>query len=104
MFFFNLIYYYLFCRLKLYLEQFKIGSCVLNSELPAAVRCLSVDQFNRGRYQIIVASDEKALEKPDGGLLAPDEWGKKNKVYPLIYLWVWLLLIWLNNEEGCSCP
>ncbi|KOB71443.1 putative ATP-dependent RNA helicase DDX56 [Operophtera brumata] len=52
-------------RLKLYLEQFKIGSCVLNSELPAAVRCLSVDQFNRGRYQIIVASDEKALEKPD---------------------------------------
>ncbi|KPI99345.1 putative ATP-dependent RNA helicase DDX56 [Papilio xuthus] len=66
-------------KLKLYLEQFKIGSCVLNSELPAAVRCLSVDQFNRGRYQIIVASDEKALEKPDGGLLAPDEWGKKNK-------------------------
>ncbi|XP_013144056.1 PREDICTED: ATP-dependent RNA helicase DBP9 [Papilio polytes] len=66
-------------KLKLYLEQFKIGSCVLNSELPAAVRCLSVDQFNRGRYQIIVASDEKALEKPDGGLLTPDEWGKKNK-------------------------
>ncbi|KPJ14352.1 putative ATP-dependent RNA helicase DDX56 [Papilio machaon] len=66
-------------KLKLYLEQFKIGSCVLNSELPAAVRCLSVDQFNRGRYQIIVASDEKALEKPDGGLLGPEEWGKKNK-------------------------
>ncbi|CAG9125790.1 unnamed protein product [Plutella xylostella] len=56
-------------KLKLYLEQFKIGSCVLNSELPAAVRCLSVDQFNRGRYQIIIASDEKALEQPDGGLL-----------------------------------
>ncbi|CAH2048293.1 unnamed protein product, partial [Iphiclides podalirius] len=66
-------------KLKLYLEQFKIGSCVLNSELPAAVRCLSVDQFNRGRYQIIVASDEKALEMPDGGLLAADEWGKKRK-------------------------
>ncbi|XP_049873007.1 probable ATP-dependent RNA helicase DDX56 [Pectinophora gossypiella] len=67
-------------KLKLYLEQFKIGSCVLNSELPAAVRCLSVDQFNRGRYQIIVASDEKALEKPDGGLIADDEQiGKKRK-------------------------
>ncbi|CAK1579901.1 unnamed protein product [Parnassius mnemosyne] len=66
-------------KLKLYLEQFKIGSCVLNSELPAAVRCLSVDQFNRGRYQIIVASDEKALEQPDGGLLAGEEWGKKKK-------------------------
>lgn len=67
-------------RLKLYLEQFKIGSCVLNSELPAAVRCLSVDQFNRGRYQIIIASDEKALEKPDGGILPIEERGKKKKV------------------------
>uniref|UniRef100_S4PHF8 RNA helicase n=1 Tax=Pararge aegeria TaxID=116150 RepID=S4PHF8_9NEOP len=67
-------------KLKLYLEQFKISSCVLNSELPAAVRCLSVDQFNRGRYQIIVASDEKALEQPDGGMLAGEEQiGKKKK-------------------------
>lgn len=66
-------------KLKLYLEQFKIGSCVLNSELPAAVRCLSVDQFNRGRYQIIIASDEKALEKPDGGILPIEERGKKKK-------------------------
>lgn len=66
-------------KLKLYLEQFKIGSCVLNSELPAAVRCLSVEQFNRGRYQIIVASDEKALEKPDGGLLTGEEIGEKKK-------------------------
>ncbi|XP_034832291.1 probable ATP-dependent RNA helicase DDX56 [Maniola hyperantus] len=66
-------------KLKLYLEQFKIGSCVLNSELPAAVRCLSVDQFNRGRYQIIVASDEKALEKPDGGMLAGEEIGNKKR-------------------------
>ncbi|KAJ0176855.1 hypothetical protein K1T71_008034 [Dendrolimus kikuchii] len=66
-------------KLKLYLEQFKIGSCVLNSELPAAVRCLSVDQFNRGRYQIIIASDEKALEKPDGGILPIEERSKKKK-------------------------
>lgn len=65
-----------YCRLKLYLEQFKIGSCVLNSELPAAVRCMSVEQFNRGRYQIIVASDEKALEEPDGGMML-EETGKK---------------------------
>ncbi|XP_026760965.2 probable ATP-dependent RNA helicase DDX56 [Galleria mellonella] len=66
-------------KLKLYLEQFKISSCVLNSELPAAVRCLSVDQFNRGRYQIIIASDEKALEKPDGGILPIEERTKKKK-------------------------
>ncbi|XP_050675799.1 probable ATP-dependent RNA helicase DDX56 [Leptidea sinapis] len=66
-------------KLKLYLEQFKIGSCVLNSELPASIRCLSVDQFNRGRFQIIIASDEKALEKPDGGLLKGEDIRKKKK-------------------------
>ncbi|GBP21663.1 Probable ATP-dependent RNA helicase DDX56 [Eumeta japonica] len=60
-------------------EQFKIGACVLNSELPAAVRCLSVEQFNRGKYQIIVASDEKSLEKPDGGLLSHKEEKHKEK-------------------------
>lgn len=66
-------------KLKLYLEQFKIGSCVLNSELPAAVRCLSVDQFNRGRYQIIIASDEMALEQPDGGLVPIEERKRKKQ-------------------------
>ncbi|KAI5639125.1 hypothetical protein NE865_08325 [Phthorimaea operculella] len=39
-----------------------------------------LNQFNRGRYQIIVASDEKALEKPDGGLIGDDEQiGRKRK-------------------------
>lgn len=52
----------------------------MNSELPAAVRCLSVDQFNRGRYKIIIASDEKALEKPDGGILPLEERSKKKQV------------------------
>lgn len=66
-------------KLKLYLEQFKVSACVLNSELPAAVRCLSVEQFNRNRFQIIIASDEKALEKPDGGLLPDFESSKKKK-------------------------
>ncbi|KAF2896811.1 hypothetical protein ILUMI_09363 [Ignelater luminosus] len=51
-------------KIKLYLEQFGIPTCVLNSELPAAVRCHSVNQFNQGIYDIIVASDEKALEDP----------------------------------------
>lgn len=50
--------------MKLYLEQFAIRTCVLNSELPAKVRCHSVNQFNQGIYDIIVASDEKALENP----------------------------------------
>jgi len=52
-------------KIKLFLEQFALRTCVLNSELPAAVRCHSVNQFNQGVYDIIVASDEKALEQPD---------------------------------------
>lgn len=51
-------------RIKLYLEQFGIKTCVLNSELPAKIRCHSVNQFNQGIYDIIIASDEKALENP----------------------------------------
>ncbi|KAF5301820.1 hypothetical protein FQA39_LY10605 [Lamprigera yunnana] len=51
-------------KIKLYLEQFAIRSCVLNSELPATVRCHSVNQFNQDVYDIIVASDEKSLEEP----------------------------------------
>ncbi|KDR21293.1 probable ATP-dependent RNA helicase DDX56 isoform X1 [Zootermopsis nevadensis] len=51
-------------KLKLFLEQFGIPTCVLNSELPATIRCLSVNQFNQGVYDIIIASDEKALDEP----------------------------------------
>ena len=46
---------------KLYLEQFGIPVCVLNSELPTASRCHIVSQFNKGVYDAIVASDEKFL-------------------------------------------
>lgn len=51
-------------RLKLFLEQFAIKSCVLNSELPAKIRCHAVAQFNRNFYDIIIASDEQALNQP----------------------------------------
>ncbi|XP_001600943.1 probable ATP-dependent RNA helicase DDX56 [Nasonia vitripennis] len=51
-------------KLKLFLEQFGIPTCVLNSELPASSRCRAVTQFNSGTYDIIIASDEKALEEP----------------------------------------
>ncbi|XP_076631245.1 putative ATP-dependent RNA helicase DDX56 [Colletes latitarsis] len=51
-------------KLKLFLEQFGIPTCVLNSELPAASRCRAVNQFNSGTYDIIIASDEKSLEEP----------------------------------------
>ncbi|KAL0270189.1 UNVERIFIED_CONTAM: hypothetical protein PYX00_007676 [Menopon gallinae] len=51
-------------RIKLYLEQFGIPSCVLNSELPASMRCHSVNQFNQGVYDLIIASDELVLDDP----------------------------------------
>ncbi|XP_012054785.1 PREDICTED: probable ATP-dependent RNA helicase DDX56 [Atta cephalotes] len=50
-------------KLKLFLEQFGIPTCVLNSELPATSRCRAVSQFNSGTYDIIIASDEKVLEE-----------------------------------------
>ena len=37
-------------RLKLFLDQFGIHACVLNSELPANCRCHIVSQFNEGTY------------------------------------------------------
>ncbi|MCJ1377599.1 ATP-dependent DNA/RNA helicase [Xylographa soralifera] len=45
-------------RLKLYLEQFGTKSCVLNSELPVNSRIHVVEEFNKGVYDIIIASDE----------------------------------------------
>jgi len=49
-------------KVKLYLEQFSIPCCVLNSELPVATRCHTVNQFNKGVYSVIVAADEKLLD------------------------------------------
>ncbi|KAH9520456.1 putative ATP-dependent RNA helicase ddx56 [Bulinus truncatus] len=55
--------------LKLFLEQFGIRACVLNSELPVNSRCHIVDQFNDGLYDYIIASDES---------IAPATSSKKN--------------------------
>lgn len=46
------------------MEQFGVRTCVLNSELPATIRCHSVNQFNQGVYDNIIASDEKSLDDP----------------------------------------
>ena len=48
-------------RLKLFLEQFGIRSCVLNSELPVNSRLHIVEEFNKGVYDIIVATDENEI-------------------------------------------
>lgn len=48
-------------RAKLFLEQFGIKSCVLNSELPVNCRIHVVEEFNKGVYDIIIASDENEI-------------------------------------------
>lgn len=48
-------------RLKLYLEQFGTKSCILNSELPVNSRIHVVEEFNKGIYDIIIASDEHEI-------------------------------------------
>ncbi|XP_022064725.2 probable ATP-dependent RNA helicase DDX56 [Acanthochromis polyacanthus] len=51
-------------RLKLFLEQFGIPACVLNSELPVQSRCHIITQFNQGFYDYIIATDEQSLADP----------------------------------------
>lgn len=56
-------------RLKLFLEQFGIRSCVLNAELPLNSRLHIVEEFNKGVYDIIIATDEaevSAKSRDDG--------------------------------------
>ncbi|KNC87652.1 hypothetical protein SARC_00223 [Sphaeroforma arctica JP610] len=47
-------------RLKLFLDHFSIKACVLNSELPHNSRQHIVQEFNKGVYDIIIASDENS--------------------------------------------
>ncbi|XP_067657943.1 probable ATP-dependent RNA helicase DDX56 [Haliotis asinina] len=51
-------------KLKLFLEQFGVNACVLNSELPVNSRCHIVTQFNEDVYSYIIASDETLLADP----------------------------------------
>jgi ATP-dependent RNA helicase DDX56/DBP9 len=60
-------------RLKLYLEQFGTKSCILNSELPVNSRIHVVEEFNKGIYDIIIASDEHEV-------LGDEEESKAEKV------------------------
>lgn len=48
-------------RLKLFLEQFGIKACVLNSELPVNSRFHVVEEFDKGVYDMIIASDENEV-------------------------------------------
>lgn len=45
-------------RLKLFLEQFGVRCCILNSELPVNSRMHIVDEFNKNVYNLLIATDE----------------------------------------------
>lgn len=64
-------------RIKLFLEQFGIRSCVLNSELPVNSRLHVVEEFNRGVYDIIIAADEGEVVGNEDGR------GKRRKIEPV---------------------
>ncbi|XP_055791954.1 probable ATP-dependent RNA helicase DDX56 [Salvelinus fontinalis] len=66
-------------RLKLFLEQFSIPTCVLNSELPVHSRCHIITQFNQGFYDYIIATDEQVLVDPTTTAQAAEGKGKKKK-------------------------
>ena len=50
-------------KVKLFLEQFGIKSCTLSSELPVKSRYHIVQEFNRGVYDYLIATDEAADEE-----------------------------------------
>ncbi|XP_033845778.1 probable ATP-dependent RNA helicase DDX56 [Periophthalmus magnuspinnatus] len=64
-------------RVKLFLEQFGIPACVLNSELPVQSRCHIITQFNRGFYDYIIATDEESLAEPSNASQVTAGKGKK---------------------------
>jgi ATP-dependent RNA helicase DDX56/DBP9 len=69
-------------RVKLFLEQFGIKSCVLNSELPLASRLHIVEEFNKNIYNILIASDETEIlgtQKKDEGDARPKKKSKTDK-------------------------
>jgi ATP-dependent RNA helicase DDX56/DBP9 len=45
-------------QIKLFLEKFGIKTCILNSELPLNSRYHIIQEFNRGKYDYIIATDE----------------------------------------------
>ncbi|KMP05476.1 ATP-dependent RNA helicase dbp9 [Coccidioides immitis RMSCC 2394] len=67
-------------RLKLFLEQFGIKSCVLNSELPVNSRIHVVQEFNKGVYDIIIAADDQEVigEIPKNGSKTPEQSNGEN--------------------------
>ncbi|TNY24405.1 P-loop containing nucleoside triphosphate hydrolase protein [Rhodotorula diobovata] len=60
-------------RVKLFLEKYGIKSGVLNAELPFNSRYHAVQEFNRGVFDYLIATDESGLEGHDRDTNEEDE-------------------------------
>lgn len=63
-------------RLKLFLEKFGLRACVLNAELPMNSRYSIVQEFNKGRFDYIVATDEPGTVAAEESESAAKKGGK----------------------------
>ncbi|CAH8500969.1 putative ATP-dependent RNA helicase ddx56, variant 2 [Schistosoma haematobium] len=61
-------------KLRLFLEEFGIRAALLNSELPVKSRSHVIDQFNRGLYDYLLATDESQADYSTSN----NEGGKKS--------------------------
>ena len=61
------------------MEQFGIRSCVLNSELPVQSRIHVVEEFNRGMYNYLIATDEAGDIKGKSSNASSSSSSKKNE-------------------------
>jgi ATP-dependent RNA helicase DDX56/DBP9 len=67
-------------KLSLFLQAFKIQSCILNSQMPANYRSHIIREYNEGRHQFIIASDMNDIApKEDEAAAASDEPPTKKK-------------------------
>ncbi|CAJ0944342.1 unnamed protein product, partial [Mesorhabditis belari] len=66
-------------QLNLFLHAFKIKSGILNSAMPANSRCLVIDHFNHGLFQIMIASDANHLYEETTGEQEEDDGATKKK-------------------------
>jgi ATP-dependent RNA helicase DDX56/DBP9 len=54
LFFFIFIF---FLRLHIFLQAFKVPSCVLNAQMPTNSRCRVIREFNQGKWPFLIASE-----------------------------------------------
>lgn len=66
-------------KLKLFLQNFGIRSCILNSELPINSRLHIVDEFNKNVYNLLIATDESNEYDEDANENEDEEKEKKSK-------------------------